>query len=123
MCFPVTTGGLGNFWLDGSAEVHLNLVYESVLGTSGFDVAVGAPGDGVGVSNWRQGDHRRAEPTSCCPSTRALGQLETADVAAFSIVTNPTDWEELETLLDAEIRVSLELQSQRNLRVVDLTSA
>jgi HK97 family phage major capsid protein len=38
---------------------------------------------------------------------RALGELETAGVAATGIVLNPTDWEEIETLLDADGRFLL----------------
>ncbi|RJT82209.1 phage major capsid protein [Arthrobacter cheniae] len=38
---------------------------------------------------------------------RALGELEKAGVAATGIVLNPTDWEEIETLLDADGRFLL----------------
>ncbi|VXC38683.1 Phage major capsid protein [Arthrobacter sp. 9AX] len=38
---------------------------------------------------------------------RALGQLETAGVAATGIVLNPADWEEIETMLDGEGRFLL----------------
>lgn len=49
-CLPVITRPLGNFWLGGSPEVELALVYQSVLYPGGLNVAVGGFGNGVLLS-------------------------------------------------------------------------